>query len=286
MDKDTVVIYHDKCVDGFGAAYAAWKKLGDSADYLGVSRGDTPPVEECRGKTVYLVDFCFENMQPLFDLATHVCILDHHKSVEDEVKKAKEYVFDNNRSGSTIAWSYFHKETPVPLFLQHIEDGDLFRNGMQDTPALFTFLDVADKEFSLWDSYVAWFEDPNTRNRIMDKANSYQEYFVKLAAASVKRSKLVTFEGYTVYYANSHPLKEMKSYIGNQLVSSDHPFSLVVTAHPNGYGVSIRGNGSVDVSLIAGHYGGGGHHDSAGFLIPREGPFPWELIEEDENTSN
>lgn len=24
-----LVIYHDRCTDGFGAAFAAWRKLGD-----------------------------------------------------------------------------------------------------------------------------------------------------------------------------------------------------------------------------------------------------------------
>jgi hypothetical protein len=31
---DTVVIYHADCRDGFGAAYAAWKKFGDNASYI------------------------------------------------------------------------------------------------------------------------------------------------------------------------------------------------------------------------------------------------------------
>ena len=32
--KKIVVIYHDQCRDGFGAAYAAWKKFGDDASYI------------------------------------------------------------------------------------------------------------------------------------------------------------------------------------------------------------------------------------------------------------
>ena len=32
--KDIVVIYHDQCRDGLGAAYAAWKKFGDEAGLL------------------------------------------------------------------------------------------------------------------------------------------------------------------------------------------------------------------------------------------------------------
>ena len=34
-----LVIYHDHCTDGFGAAFAAWLKLGDDADYLPMAYG-------------------------------------------------------------------------------------------------------------------------------------------------------------------------------------------------------------------------------------------------------
>ncbi len=42
-EKDIVVIYHKHCPDGFGAAYAAWKKFGDAAEYLPASYGDPVP---------------------------------------------------------------------------------------------------------------------------------------------------------------------------------------------------------------------------------------------------
>ena len=61
------------------------------------------------------------------------------------------------------------------------------------------------------------------------------------------------------------------------------------SAHPEGYGVSIRGNQGVDVSEIAKKYGGGGHKGSAGFNITYGEELPWKLVEEDtdnENTGN
>ena len=76
----------------------------------------------------------------------------------------------------------------------------------------------------------------------------------------------------------------MKSRVGNVLAKNHGPFSLVVSAHPKGYGVSVRGDGSVDVSKLAQKYGGGGHHDSAGFLISVDGPMPWTLIEDEDSS--
>ena len=39
----TIVAYHGNCPDGFGGAYAAWKKFGDTAEYLPLSYGKPVP---------------------------------------------------------------------------------------------------------------------------------------------------------------------------------------------------------------------------------------------------
>lgn len=43
-----LVIYHAACADGFGAAFAAWLKLGDEAEYLPMQTEITmyPPLPE------------------------------------------------------------------------------------------------------------------------------------------------------------------------------------------------------------------------------------------------
>ncbi|MBK8773051.1 MAG: hypothetical protein IPM06_21840 [Rhizobiales bacterium] len=41
-----LVIYHANCADGFGAAFAAWLRLGDSADYVACRYGEvTTPAD-------------------------------------------------------------------------------------------------------------------------------------------------------------------------------------------------------------------------------------------------
>ena len=41
MDPNSVnvVIYHADCTDGFGAAYSAWKQLGNRAEYYPCKHG-------------------------------------------------------------------------------------------------------------------------------------------------------------------------------------------------------------------------------------------------------
>ena len=50
-----IVLYHAYCADGFGAAWAAWQKLGDDADYLPVRHGNPPPTLP-EGASVYIPD--------------------------------------------------------------------------------------------------------------------------------------------------------------------------------------------------------------------------------------
>ena len=279
----TIILYHGSCPDGFGGAYAAWKKFGDSAEYIGLSRGEEPPYEECREAKVIFIDFCYpkEQMDRFVEIAESVTMLDHHEGVRDVIESMPEFVYDTNRSGATIAWTYFFPDSSVPTLLRHVEDDDLFLFKLPDTRALITYLEVHPFTFDSWDEIATKLDDSTESEKMFERTRIYAEYFELLAEVAAEKANLVSFEGYEVYFGNAHPIKSLKSLVGNLLARKKGPFSLTVSAHPNGYGVSIRGDGSVDVSKIAAKYGGNGHPNSSGFLIPREGPFPWTLIEEE-----
>lgn len=280
--KEIVVLYHGKCPDGFGAAYAAWKKFGNTASYIPVDHGDAPP-EGLEGREVYLVDFCYEtaeHMDMLAKTTKRLVVLDHHRSSRVFVESAPDHVYDEARSGATIAWSYFHPKMPMSRLMQYLEDGDLYHYALPETRNIFSYLLVLPFEFSAWDELALGLEDATKRTEIMNKAAAYTEFFETLAQSSVERAKKVHFEGYEVYFAATHPNITMKSYVGHELYAKLPPFALIVTAHPNGFGVSIRGDGSVNVAQIAEKYGGGGHPGSAGFFIPNGNEMPWIEIED------
>ncbi|MBI2037016.1 MAG: DHH family phosphoesterase [Candidatus Liptonbacteria bacterium] len=280
--KDIVILYHGGCPDGFGGAYAAWKKFGDSAEYLPASYGDPLP-EELAGREVYLVDFCYESSEQIDELVKmtkRLVVLDHHESNKAAVEHAPEHVYDANRAGATIAWSYFHPESPTPRLMTYLEDGDLYHYSLPETRDIFSYLLMLPFDFQKWDEFVRGLEDDATRAKLLAKARAYTEFFEALAQMSIERAKKVRFEGYEVYFASTHPNITMRSYVGNQLYMKLPPFAIIATAHPNGFGVSLRGDGSVDVSKIAAKYGGGGHPGSAGFFIPYGTPPPWNEIEE------
>lgn len=278
--KHTVILYHGKCPDGFGAAFAAWKKFGDEAEYIPVKHGDPVP-EKMEGREVYLTDFCYPRaeMDSLKAVAQSVTVLDHHEGVR-EVAESFPGVFDSNRSGATIAWSYFHSGIPVPRLLARLEDGDLYRYSSPETRDVFSLIEVYPREFEKWNELVSDFETPEGREHILSKARTYTEYFELMGSVAASGGKLVSFEGYECYFAACHPSTTMKSYVANQLYTKRPPIALTVTAHTDGFGVSIRSDGSVDVAKIAQKFGGNGHPGSAGFFIPNGTEMPWKRIEE------
>lgn len=283
MNHKTVVLYHGGCPDGFGGAWAAWKKFGNNATYIPQKDRLAPP-PEIDGAEVYLIDFCFSTQEIMDEIqvrAARLVVLDHHESAEGMVKSMREHVYDVNRSGSGIAWDYFFPDTPRPSFVNYLEDRDLYRHRFPETGPLHAYLEAYPFSFAFWDEIAYALDHEDQKSALMEKARIYEEYFNLLAEVSVDKAKLVMFEGHRVLFATCHPVKSLASRVGNLLARKLPPMALIVTAHPNGYGVSIRGDGSIDVAKIAQRFGGGGHHSAAGFLVHKDSPLPWVLLEED-----
>jgi hypothetical protein len=80
-----LVIYHGGCTDGFGAAWSAWKLLGDRAQYHPARYSEQPP--DVTGKNVVVLDFCYDNQttKRLISQAKNFLVIDHHKSAMIEI---------------------------------------------------------------------------------------------------------------------------------------------------------------------------------------------------------
>ena len=121
----TYVLYHANCDDGFGAAWAARKKLGDAAVYVPVKYGDPLP-PTVTGERVYVVDFSYPRdvLETLADRCK-VVVLDHHKTAQEDLADLPFAEFDMERSGAGMTWDYFFPGQPRPPLIDHIEDRDL-----------------------------------------------------------------------------------------------------------------------------------------------------------------
>lgn len=175
-----VIIYHDSCADGFGAAFAAWLKFGKEAIYIPCQHGKGKPstiddmcalfdkhaVPSGKNVQLFILDFSFDKpvMDWLFDVMGHIVWLDHHKSAFEmwcgKYERGMQYfetngcygdgnrdiILDDKKSGALLAWEWFHSVEDVPLAYLLLDDYDRWQ-----------FKDGRTKAFqkALW-SFAPW----------------------------------------------------------------------------------------------------------------------------------
>ena len=238
------------------------------------------------GRTLYMMDFSYSKkiMSQLASKAAKFVVLDHHLGAKDAVVSMPEHVFDENRSGATIAWSYFHPNTPIPLMLQYIEDGDLYRFNLPDARAILICLSTKPFNFESWNAFAEQIADETTRAHIVEKGSVYREYFSILIEQMAKKALLVNFEGMECLLVSAPG--GFKSDVGHLLSELKPPLGIVVGLRGDIVNVSLRSDFSIDVAAIARKYGGNGHPQAAGFKINWGDPLPWTVVEEYENSSD
>jgi len=275
--KNIVVIYHKNCPDGFGAAWAAWKKFGHKAEYIGEEHGK-PEKKNLRGKDVYMVDFSYK--KPVVDAmlkeVKSLTIIDHHVSAEKVVKSLKNHSYAVNRSGAALSWRYFHPGKKIPKLLLHVEDVDLWRFNLHNTREIICDLELYDFDFKVWDKLVKEIETPTGLKKHVFSGAVIMKYKRVLMDEALQKSDKAMFAGHKAMVANSIFLS---SEIGNVLVTSGADIGIVYSERHGTRRVSLRSKkGGVDVAKIAEKFGGGGHRAAAGFSIPAHKKTPWRII--------
>lgn len=278
VTKNIVILYHGDCSDGFGGAWAAWKKFGAKADYVPLFRSHPLPAG-LKKKEIYFIDFTPNRaigIKKLIRDNVRVTCIDHHISAEENVALTYKPLFALKNSGAVLAWQYFHPGRKAPWLLRTIEDMDLWKFKMPDTKAVYAFLDLYDFDFRLWDKFAEDFENPSKRRSHLEKGKLVLRYEDKAIERIIgKSAEKVLFAGYRTYAVNS---AQYASEIGNELCATFPPMAIIWNKQPGSTAVSLRSDGTVDVAKIAARFGGGGHKASAGFNIPEGKPLPWKPI--------
>lgn len=252
----TAVLYHADCADGFGAAWALWKKYPD-ARYIPVKHGQPPP-EGLDGAHVVMVDFSYrrEVIEQLAQSAASLLILDHHVTAQAALAGLPYAYFDVKKSGAVLAWEWAHAE-PVPWLLQYVQDKDLWQWRLPDSREMNAALASYPFDFQVWEGL--------TRDVLKVEGRAILRRDHSLIDKIVEESVLVEFEGETVPAVYS-PV--MTSQIGERLCQG-FPFCLIWHERDGLRYFSLRSKpGTADVSALASRYGGGGHVNAAGFSRP------------------
>ena len=272
--KKIAVLYHGNCPDGFTGAWAAWKKFGERAEYIGLADRDNPP--RLKDKRIYMIDWAFNNRRPVDELRRNnrlLVSLDHHMASKDTPRTLPGSVFDAKRSGAALAWRYFHPQKPVPAFLKYIEDHDLWRFRFKDTEAVSTVAESSPRDFKTWSGLVRDFEDPARRRRRIADGYKMLLYRDKQIEAILGCAKLVDFKGFRVFAVNSPVFRDR---IGHTLARRKPPFAIVWREEGGKWKLSLRALRPFD--LLKSVPGAKGHPQAAGMILPIGAPLPWKEV--------
>lgn len=278
-----LVIYHDHCTDGFGAAFAAWMKLGDEAEYVPMNYGfkeDETPLYFDR--EVYMVDFSWPKqlMIDLFNHAKSVVWLDHHKTAfemwcETEREKHVEVhplpnnhviILDNSKSGAMLTWEYFHPEKRAEAWVELIDDRDRWQFKYEGSKPFHTAMQM----LKPW-AFEKWQRVLEHTDKIVQHGQTllgYQEHQVESLVKYARKCFIMCKPlGYGVEGLSVNTSVHM-SEVGNELANKSGTYGLIwYLGENNNVKCSLRSNGDYDVSAIAKCFGGGGHKNAAGFSV-------------------
>lgn len=248
-----VVLYHAECMDGFGAAWALWKRF-PQARFVPVKHGFPQP-GGLDNLHVVMVDFSYhrDDILSLAERAASLQILDHHITAQSALTDLPFAYFDMDRSGAVLAWEWAHTQ-PVPWLLQYVQDKDLWQWDLPHSREISAALASYPFDFAKWEQLE--FETLKIEGTgILRSENNLVDKLIQDAI-------MVSLAGYTVPAVHSPVLA---SQIGERL-AAHHAFGVIWHQKDGRRYFSLRSkSGGISVSEIAAQYGGGGHTHAAGF---------------------
>lgn len=299
MWQPDIVIYHSPCDDGFGAAWAAWKRWGDAVEYFPATYG--APAPDVKGKRVLMADFSYKRDQlaAMGDVATEIVVLDHHATAQadlaewagwtpeslaafdgpavpcakncTETSRPIVAAFDMARSGASMTWAFCHPGEPVPHLIEFIEDRDLWRFKLPETRAFSLYLRGRPYDFHGWSALDHALRDPREREAILREARAIEGFYDQKVAEMVGIARLERINGEMVPVVNCP--WAFASDVAHELLRAhpSAPFAACYYDRKDGSrSYSLRSEDDrADVSLVAKRYGGGGHRNAAGFEVPQ-----------------
>jgi len=277
--KKIVVIYHGNCPDGFGGAWAAWKKFGAKADYLPARDRSATPVP-LKNKIVYIIDYTYDApiIKKLLKDNIRVTAIDHHVSQADATRLTEKYLYDVNHSGAVLAWQYFHPGKKMPMLLRYVEDRDIWKWTVPHAREMLMLIDLAPQEFKAWSQLAKDIDDPRIHATYRKKGALLELHYRSLYEKLLPSAELVKFAGHKVYALNCPYY--FADDLGHALAAKTKSFSLLWNESGGRIRCSLRSAGKIDVAKIAKKYGGGGHKASSGFSFPVGKKAPWKLLSE------
>ena len=252
----SVALYHAECADGFGAAWALWRRF-PQARFVPVKHG-VPPPDGLKGERVVIVDFSYARdlLETMAHETDRLLVLDHHITAEKALAGLPYAYFDMKKSGAVLAWEWAH-DHPAPWLLEYIQDKDLWTWALPMSREINAAVASHPFDFHLWNGFK--------QKELEQEGRAILRYEQELVNKLAGQAMLVEFQGETVPSVQSAILT---SQIGERL-SAEAPFCIIWHDRDGRryYSMRSREDGT-DVGAIAASFGGGGHTHAAGFSVP------------------
>jgi uncharacterized protein len=272
-----IICYHSPCQDGSASAWVASefaKENGLEFTYVPMSHnGENKMPEDMARKNILFVDYApvDELIETLKSTNTNFYILDHHITNQKRMDGLSNCVFDMNKSGAGLTWEYFYPGIEMPLFLQMIQDRDIWTFKINDTrhfcDGLFAHTCLTESRDELFNLFTDIYYNPGKIQEICQLGSILYKKKMNRIKRIAKHSSEQTYNyrGYKVYLCNCD--HELASDLGNYIVKNyDFDFAALwrYSHTDEEYHISLRSKDDMDVSLICNEYGGGGHKNAAG----------------------
>jgi oligoribonuclease NrnB/cAMP/cGMP phosphodiesterase (DHH superfamily) len=278
----TSICFHHNDPDGHASGAIVKYALGDSVTLIESDYDGTPIPWDLveQAEQIIVTDFSFpvDEMTRLAD-GRELIWIDHHKSAMLEFEGIADNwpgLRDISEAACVLTWQYFFPERPVPRAIVLIGDRDIWRWAEEDTGAFNESVYNQNHDANNAAFWKPLFEDDQAvLSKMIQEGARLREIALRdvdhLMAA---RSFEVRFEGHHTLAVNTRGNGDIGNY------GRDRGYEIVYTYIDE---MQVGGlttvvtlfSNKIDVSVIAKHYGGGGHAGAAGFSFPRGAtPFP------------
>lgn len=271
-----LVIYHKNCTDGACGAYLA-SLLAPEAELFPASYGDEAP--EVAGKRVVIVDFSYPRdvLVRMEADAASLIVFDHHKTAQKALEGLDFCLFNMEMCGSAMFFSYFIDKildgssgNEIANYVFYVQDRDLWKFALPHSKEV-------NASFGSYPPTPEGFKEivkkPLREHLISGEALlKYQKTVQDLAISNAQPIILRGIEGLAV----NNPV--LVSEVAGELAKKTN-FGCCFFLTEEKALFSLRSVGDFDVSELAKSFGGGGHKNAAGFIIPRDQLFTTEGVE-------
>ncbi len=275
---ETYIVYHSPCLDGLGAAVAAYC-FNPKFNFIPFANNKTSEqliIKEAHNSVVLFFDcapLSRETFEILRQQGNTVKVFDHHVGNKHVLENETDCYFDMNKSGCQLAWDYFFPREPIPQILHFIGERDLWR--FTDPSTRYVGYALMDLKISTIQELLSLVQGGDVTT-LVEHGKSILESIDKKCA--LLEPKEATWLGKRIMVAETDGYlytSELAEYMYMKYTEVD--FVVMYYKHDASYKLSLRTNkDNIDLSVIARTIGGNGHAKASGALVDI---LPWVVTQ-------